>query len=953
VFPLNQKRFRLSSENPADMEDCHAGIRRRQVMDGGFFRLTTVIAFLVGCAEFRRTLVRWTLGDLTVTRPQTAEHERLADSLARRADWKQWGPYVAERAWGTVREDYSASGDAWSYFPHDHARSRAYRWNEDGLAGFCNRFQNLCMGLALWNERDPILKERLFGLSGHEGNHGEDVKEYYFYLDATPSHSYLKMLYRYPQVEYPYAQLVHESRRSRSDPEFELYDAIGDALRSGRFFDVFIEYAKAGQEDILCRIEAKNRGALAAPLHVLPHLWFRNSWSWGYSDDRPRLSAVTESTVRALHKHLGERWWFVETAPHSPALLFTENETNFERLYGVANPGRYVKDAFHDAVIHDLTDRVNPERSGTKAAAHYRAKIEPGESLVVRTRLADHASDDPFREFDQVFALRRSEADAFYVAVHRRGLTEDERMVQRQAIAGLLWSKQYYHYSAELWLKGDRLGPTPPPEHQRARNANWGHFTALDVISVPDKWEYPWFAAWDTAFHCMALARVDLEWTKRQLVLLCREWYMHPSGQLPAYEWDLGDVNPPVHARAARRVYELERELTGQGDAEFLEEIFHKMLLYFTWWVNRKDALGRNAFQGGFLGMDNIGIFDRSHPALLEGGTLEQADGTAWMGMFCLDMLAMALELSRSRPAYESMATKFFEHFVGIARAINGIGGSVGMWHPEDGFYYDVIRRGDSPPQHLRVRSYVGIIPLLAVLTIPEETWARLHRFRRRVAWYLRYRAHLTGNASLFTTPGAGGHRLMTMADRARLVRIMARLLDPGQFLSDYGIRSLSREHLASPYQCLGHRITYEPAESTSPIYGGNSNWRGPIWFPINYLIIHSLREFHRYFGDTLKFELPTGSGRQVDFRTVATELSRRLTRIFLRDENKGGRRPVFGDNDLFQTSGLWRDQIPFHEFFHGDNGKGYGASHQTGWTALVSELLEWCDDCEGMKIPV
>jgi hypothetical protein len=887
-----------------------------------------------------------------VTTPQSAEHTRLTDSLARRADWKEWGPYVAERAWGTVREDYSASGDAWTYFPHDHARSRAYRWNEDGLAGFCNRFQNLCMAVALWNERDPILKERLFGLTGPEGNHGEDVKEYYFYLDAVPSHSYLKMLYRYPQVEYPYAQLVHESRRrSRSDPEFELSDAIGDALRLGRFFDVFIEYAKADQEDILCRIEAINRSAEPAALHVLPHLWFRNSWSWGYSDDRPELRAVTESKVRAQHKHLGERWWFVDSTQHGPALLFTENDTNFERLYGLANLRRFVKDAFHEAVVHNRADFVNPDRVGTKAAAHYQGVVEPGGSLVVRTRFADHPYDDAFLEFDRVFEHRRSEADAFFEAVHRRGLSDDERMVQRQALAGLLWSKQFYHYSVELWLKGDPLGPAPPPEHQRSRNSNWAHFTALDVHSVPDKWEYPWFAAWDTAFHCMALARVDLEWAKRQLILLCREWYMHPSGQLAAYEWDLGDVNPPIHARAARRVYEIERELTGQGDAEFLSEIFHKMLLYFTWWVNRKDALGRNAFQGGFLGMDNIGIFDRSHPMLLDGGTLEQADGTAWMGMFCLDMLAMALELSRSHPAYEAMATKFFEHFVAIGKAINGIGGSVGMWHSEDGFYYDVIRQRGGSPQHLRVRSYVGIIPLLACLAIPEETWVRLGRFRRRVAWYLRYRTHLIGNACLLTSPGADGYRLMSLPDRAKLERILARLLDPGQFLSDYGIRSLSRQHLASPFQCLGNLISYEPAESTSPIYGGNSNWRGPIWFSINYLIIQSLREFHRYFGETLLLELPTGSGRRVDLLTIAAELSRRLTRIFVRDETRGGR-PVFGDNDLFQTSPLWRDHIPFHEFFHGESGKGLGASHQTGWTALVSELLEWCEGCEGMRNP-
>ncbi len=890
-------------------------------------------------------------GDTTVTTPPTAEHQRLADSLARRADWKGWGPYVAERAWGTVREDYSASGDAWIYLPHDHARSRAYRWNEDGLGGFCNRFQNVCMGLALWNERDPILKERFFGLSGHEGNHGEDVKEYYFYLDATPSHSYMKMLYKYPQVEYPYAQLVEESRRrSRNEPEFELFDAIGDAFRSGRYFDVYIEYARAVQEDILCRIEAVNRGPEAAVLHILPHLWFRNSWSWGYSDDRPELREVASCSVRAVHKHLGERWWYADSDPVAPALLFTENETNFERLYGVPNRTRHVKDAFHEAVIHGRSDRVNPERVGTKAAAHYRVTVEPGRSAVVRFRFTDRRLDEAFRGFDQVFDLRRNEADAFYDVVHRHCLTEDERLVQRQALAGLLWSKQFYHYNVELWLKGDPAGPPPPPEHQRVRNFNWGHFAALDVLSVPDKWEYPWFAAWDTAFHCMALARVDLEWAKRQLILLCREWYMHPNGQLPAYEWDFSDVNPPVHARATRRVYELERELTGAGDPEFLEEIFHKMLLYFTWWVNRKDVQGRNAFQGGFLGMDNIGVFDRSHPNLLDGHTLEQADGTAWMAMFCLDMLAMSLELSRFDPAYESMATKFFEHYIAIAHALNGIGGQVGMWHPEDQFYYDIILRPGGEPQPLRVRSCVGIIPMLAVLAIPAETWDRLERFRRRVGWYLRYRKNLTSNACLLTQPGAEGHRLMTIADRAKLEGILARLLDPGQFLSDHGIRSLSREHEASPFQCQGNLIAYEPAESSSPIYGGNSNWRGPIWFPVNFLIIHSLREYHRYFGGDFQVELPTGSGRRVDLNGCASDLSRRLTRIFLRDGERAGRRPVFGSNELFQTDPCWCDHIPFHEYFHGDNGAGLGASHQTGWTALVSELLEWCDEHESMK---
>jgi hypothetical protein len=883
--------------------------------------------------------------------PTTVEHQRLAESLARRADWKRWGPYIAERAWGTVREDYGASGDAWSYFPHDHARSRAYRWNEDGLAGFCNRYQNLCLGLALWNDRDPILKERLFGVSGPEGNHGEDVKEYYYYLDATPSHSYMKMLYRYPQVEYPYARLVEESgRRDRGQREYELVDAIGEALSAGRYFDVFVEYARSDQEDIFCRITAVNRGPEPAPLHVLPHLWFRNSWSWGYSHDRPEARAVSDRAVRAVHKHLGERWWHLDLSPHAPGLLFTENDTNFERLYGVPNPGPYVKDAFHEAVVGGRRDRVNPARVGTKVAAHYRMTVGPGESLVIRTRLADRRLEDAFEDCNATFALRSSEADAFYDVVHRPGLSDDERSVQRQALAGLLWSKQFYHYSVELWLKGDPLTPRPPAGHGQIRNTRWEHFTALDVLSVPDKWEYPWFAAWDTAFHSMAAARVDPEFAKRQLILLCREWYMHPSGQLPAYEWDFGDVNPPVHARAARRIYELERELTGEGDRGFLEEIFQKMLLYFTWWVNRKDAEGRNAFQGGFLGMDNIGVFDRSHPGLGDGLRLDQADGTAWMGMFCLDMLAISLELATHDRVYEAMATKFFEHFIAIAHAINGICGSIGMWDERDGFYHDVIRQDGREPRPLRIRSSVGVIPLLAVLAIAPETWDRLERFRRRVGWYMRYRRHLTTNACLLMTPGERGHRLMTIADRAKLERILARLLDPAQFLSEHGIRSLSREHAETPYECDGSLVAYEPAESSSPIYGGNSNWRGPIWFPINFLVVQSLREYHRYFGASVQVEFPTGSGRRVDLKTVARDLSRRLTGIFLRDASRGGRRPVFGDHALFQTDPLWRDHIPFHEFFHGDNGAGLGASHQTGWTALVSELLEWCDSEDPME---
>ncbi|HEX3449675.1 MAG TPA: glucosidase [Isosphaeraceae bacterium] len=871
----------------------------------------------------------------------TAEHVRLSDSAARRADWKNWGPYVAERAWGTVREDYSANGDAWNHFPHDHARSRAYRWNEDGLAGYCNRFQNLCMAVALWNERDPFLKERLFGLANEEGNHGEDVKEYYYYLDGVPSHAFMRMLYKYPQVEYPYRLLVEENRRrGRASPEFELVDAIGGALAEGRYFDVYIEYAKASQEDILCKITAHNRGPDPAPLHVLPQIWFRNTWSWGYRARRPELEAAGPTVVRAFHRHLGERFWYLDIQPHAPALVFTENETNFQRLFGVPNAGPFVKDAFHDAIVGGLLDKVNPKQKGTKAAAHYSGMVAAGGSLTIRARFTNSQEGDPFGDFDAIVERRLAETDDFYRSIQPAGLGEDETRVQRQAFAGLLWTKQFYHYSVELWLDGDPAGPEPPARRKHGRNAQWRHVYNLDVLSMPDKWEYPWFAAWDTAFHCIVLARLDPEWAKRQVLLLVREWYMHPSGQLPAYEWDFGDANPPVHARAARRVYEITRELTGTADTDFLEEVFHKLLLNFTWWVNRKDPEGRNAFQGGFLGLDNIGVFDRSNPNLGEDRRLEQADGTAWMGMFCLDMLAIALELSQSRPAYESIATKFFEHFVAISHAINGFGGEIGMWDPDDGFYYDVVRVKGGEPQHLKVRSFVGLIPLFAVLAVEPGTLERLPHFRRRVEWYIRYRPMLAGNLCLMMNPGHGSRRLMALADRAKLESVLPRVLDPSQFLSEFGVRSLSRALADEPFVYNGNRVTYEPAESASPIYGGNSNWRGPIWFPVNYLLVESLRELHSYYGSTFKIELPRGTGRQATLEEVAAMVAGRLARIFLRDSS--GRRPVFGGQELFHSDPHWRDHIPFYEYFHGDNGSGLGASHQSGWTSLVADLIAW-----------
>jgi hypothetical protein len=877
----------------------------------------------------------------------TAEHTRLADSESRRADWKHWGPYVSERAWGTVREDYSPHGNAWEFFPHDHARSRAYRWNEDGLGGFCNRFQNVCLAVGLWNEQDPILKERLFGLTGNEGNHGEDVKEYYFYLDGTPTHAYMKMLYKYPQVAYPYARLVEENRRrSRHEPEFELIDALRDAFAENRYFDVFIEYAKASEEDVLCRITAVNRAPEPAPIHLLPHVWFRNTWSWGY--DRPKPELRSESTrefaaVRLMHARLGHRWWYVRGADGAvPDVLVTENETNTERLFGTPNASPYVKDGIDAAVVRGQRDRVNPAGVGTKAAAHVRAIVPPGESFTVEVRFTDREMKKPFADFEVAFDRRRREADEFYAAVHGSNLSEDERRVQRQAYAGLLWSKQFYHYSIDLWIDGDPGSPRPPESRRQGRNRDWAHLYNLDVLSMPDKWEYPWFAAWDLAFHMLPLASVDPEWAKRQLVLMLREWYMHPNGQIPAYEWAFGDVNPPVHAWAALRVYKIARNVTGHADTEFLEKIFHKLLLNFTWWVNRKDASGNNIFQGGFLGLDNIGVFDRSAP-LPTGGHLEQADGTAWMGMYCLNMLAITLELAKTKPAYEDAATKFFEHFVYIAHAINRTCGGCGLWNEEDGFYYDMLSTPDGRKHPFRIRSFVGLIPLFGVETIEPEVMEKLPRFRQRVEWFTRYRPQFMGHFSFMTDPGAGGRYLLSLADKEQVARMMERMFDPGQFLSDYGLRAISKEHEASPYMVQvngqSYAVAYEPAESTTGLFGGNSNWRGPIWFPVNYLMVEALQKYGHYYGDTLQVEVPRGSGRYVDLTTAADELSQRLARIFLRDEQ--GRRACYGGVEYFQTDPHWRDYVLFYEYFHGDNGAGIGASHQTGWTALVAKLIE------------
>jgi len=877
-------------------------------------------------------------------RTVTQEEQRLEQDRSRKANWKRWGPYLSERQWGTVREDYSADGMAWNYFPHDHARSRAYRWGEDGLGGICDRHQYICFALALWNGKDAILKERLFGLTGNQGNHGEDVKEYYFYLDSTPTHSYLKFLYKYPQAEFPYGRLVEENRkRGKRDLEFELIDT--GVFDDDRYFDVVIEYAKAGPEDILVRIEAINRGPDPAALHLLPTVWFRNTWSWGLDERRPRLRRDAGAEIAAIklaHYYYGDRWLYCEGAPE---MLFTENETNYRRLYGNDNESPYVKDSVNDYVIHGSKDAVNPAQSGTKAAARYVRTVAPGGSFTVQLRLTDAAPGGGKTlngDFAKVFDQRRAEADEFYRGVVPEAVAPDRSAILRQAAAGLLWSKQFYCYDVNRWLKGDPAQPEPPPERAKGRNREWRHLFNADVISMPDKWEYPWYAAWDLAFHCVALALVDADFAKEQLLLMTREWYMHPNGQLPAYEWSFSDVNPPVHAWAAWRVYKVEMKRRGEGDRKFLERIFQKLLLNFTWWVNRKDADGRNVFQGGFLGLDNIGVFDRSAP-LPTGGHIEQSDGTSWMGMYCLNMLAIALELARENPAYEDVASKFFEHFVYICEAMNNLGGeNIELWDRQDGFFYDVLSLPNGERKPLKVRSMVGLIPLFGVETLDPELIEKLPGFKRRMQWFIENRPELSEHIEIEATD-EGPRRFLSLVNRHRLRRVLHFMLDENEFFSRYGIRALSRFHAENPYR-LGvngneYRVDYEPAESSTGLFGGNSNWRGPIWFPVNFLLIESLQKFHYFLGDNYKVECPTGSGQSANLWQVAGEISQRLTNIFTRGAD--GRRPVFGATEKFQTDPHWRDLIPFHEYFHGDNGAGLGAAHQTGWTALVAKLIQ------------
>lgn len=868
-----------------------------------------------------------------------AEQKRLAVVDSGKVSWRTWGPYLSERQWGTVREDYSADGTAWDYLPHDQARSRAYRWGEDGIAGLCDDNQRLCFSLALWNGRDPILKERLFGLTGQEGNHGEDVKEAYWYLDATPTGSYLKMLYKYPQAEYPYARLVEENRRrTRQEPEFELIDT--GVFDEDRYFDVIVEVAKAATDDLLVRITAHNRGPDAAAIAILPQVFFRNTWSWGRSSARPELAQAAPGIISADHKRLGR--YFVHHDGR-PRLLFTGNETNFRRLQGLAGDG-YFKDAFHELVVGGRTDAVNPDLVGTKAAALHERNVPAGGSTTVRWRLSRNDQTGQFEDFDEIVATQIAEADAYYAELQHEIENADERLIHRQACAGMLWSKQVYYFDVEQWLAGDPAQPEPPASRRQGRNAGWDHLNNLDVISMPDKWEYPWYAAWDIAFHCVAMAKLDPGFAKAQLVLMTREWYMHPGGQLPAYEWAFGDVNPPVHAWATWRVFEIERQATdGRGDIVFLERIFHKLLINFTWWVNRKDIDGHNIFQGGFLGLDNIGVFDRSDE-LPTGGHIEQADGTSWMAMYSLNMMRIALELARTNRVYEDMATKFFEHFLYIASAMSDMGGeAVSLWDETDEFFYDTLHCPEGSLVPMRVRSMVGLIPLFAVEVLEPELLDELPEFKRRLQWFLKHRPDLAALVSHWDEPGRGKRRLLSLLRAHRMKRVLSRLLDPGEFLSDYGVRALSRAHLDQPYSLtVGGRqfsVAYEPGESQSGMFGGNSNWRGPIWFPMNALVVESLRKFHAYYTDDFRVECPTGSGQLTNLAMVAGDLENRLTDIFRRGED--GRRPVFGSVGKYQDDAHFRDLIPFHEYFHGDDGRGLGASHQTGWTGLVLGMLE------------
>jgi len=879
---------------------------------------------------------------MATTATGLAELERLQQARGQVNPWKFWGPYLSERQWGTVREDYSTDGNAWEYFPHDQARSRAYRWGEDGLGGICDEQQRLCFALALWNGQDPILKERLFGLTNNEGNRGEDVKEYYFYLDSTPTHSYMKYLYKYPQQAYPYDNLVTTNRhRTRMDLEYELLDT--GIFEGDRYFDVVIEYAKAAPHDLLIQVSIYNRGDQAADLHVLPTLWFRNTWSWrpDYKPPKPELKQMNPTLVRARHEALGE-YSFVSDRP--VPFLFTENETNFERLFGQPNPSPYVKDGIHRCIIQGEQEAVNPGKVGTKVAAQYKLNIPAQGVEIIQLRLfqGSAASAEFGESFSKQLQTAIADADAFYDRLIPNECTADQRNIIRQACAGMMWTKQYYYYPVKQWLE-DQMLPPDVEERVICRNRSWFHLESADIISMPDKWEYPWFAAWDLAFHCAALAVLDMDFTKEQLRLMVNELYLHPNGQIPAYEWNFGDVNPPVHGAATWQIYLLDKALNqGKGDLAFLESIFHKLMLNFTWWVNRKDSLGNNVMEGGFLGLDNIGVFDRSAP-LPTGGTLEQADGTAWVAMFALDMLSMALELAQENPVYEEMACKFYEHFVYIASAMDRVGVHKDeLWDENDGFYYDLLRLPDGRAQRLKVRSMVGLLPLCATAVFSEEVIEALPTFKERVAAFNARHPELLVNINAIDLPGVKQRRLLSPVNAVKLRRILTRLLDESEFLSDYGIRALSRYHYDHPYTFqLGreaYRVSYEPGESSTGLFGGNSNWRGPIWMPVNALLVQSLRKMYGYYGNDFTIECPTGSGRWLNLWEVATEISRRLANIFL--QNAAGERPLYGATEKFQRDPHWRNLILFYEYFHGDHGAGLGASHQTGWTGLIARIL-------------
>jgi hypothetical protein len=872
-----------------------------------------------------------------------AERLRLQAMRESTEDWRRWGPYLSERQWGTVREDYSEDGTAWDYFPHDHARSRVYRWGEDGLAGFCDNRQLLCISLALWNEHDPILKERLFGLTNQQGNHGEDVKELYYYLDAVPSHAYNRMLYKLLQAAYPYQRLIDENarRKGSGEPEFELIDT--GLFNEDRYFDVEVEYAKAAPDDVLMRITVHNRGPEAAPIHILPQFWFRNVWAWSEDFARPEMSEQSPGLVRGSHDDLG-RFTVAFEAPDR--LAFCDNDTNFPKVFGSAGPPGYCKDGVNDFIVDGRHDAINPEGRGSKVAGVYRRVVPVGQSTMVRVRLCANGTDAPgFEGFDRLVLQRRLEADAFYAVLQSDVEDDDMRLVQRQAFAGLLWSKQFYQLNVAQWLDGDPKQPAPPAARRGGRNSSWRHLDAADVISMPDKWEYPWFAAWDLSFHCISMALLDPEAAKKQLLLLCQAWMMHPNGELPAYEWAFGDVNPPVQAWAALHVYEVDQHLNdGVGDVAFLERIFQKLLLNFTWWVNRKDTQGFNIFEGGFLGLDNVGVFDRSAP-LPTGGHIQQSDGTAWMAMYCLNMLHIALELGQHDPVYDDMATKFFEHFLYIARAMTGRDGAGhGLWDDSDNFYYDQLYMPDGSILPMRIRSIVGLIPLFAVAVVDRVQLERLPGLIERMRFLREQRSDLATLVSRWADPGAGGRHLLSLARVFRMTKLLERMLDEDEFLSPHGVRALSRTYLERPYDFeyagTHYGVKYLSGESDSGLFGGNSNWRGPIWMPVNFLLVQSLRKFHSYYGAGYTIECPSGSGQKMTLNEIADYLARRLIGIFQRGPD--GRRPVLGEYGKFQNDPHFRDLIPFHEYFDGDTGRGIGASHQTGWTALIANVIAY-----------